>query len=388
MNTTINFTYQFLVRKFKLFSEFLFDEHIKSKLIKLGRQFRDDKAALNSRFPYDHADRLNKDIKKLGVSDDGSTFMDHFRRQITEIGNALGYVRMVRSGGLHFVSQGIKFIPDLNEKVDFEAEVKDEGLPPETVAAAANVNAVLAALTKQFTSDSAYFSLLVSIFSPVLNTAEQRHLSHFHLIIPSLLLNYIDRLKDMKEKINKQTGRQEIAFTDDGFVLGIAYLLKVLRLDVLFDSLHWFDSVQTYVKHKHAELQKDMDKLKKANGSAANKAKAAPAKGAKAAAAKGAKAAAAVEDSEEDEEVAQLSVQIKKWATIQREFELLFYTFSGARIFFQSDDDGGSKADADKASAADGKDERKEDSAPTSPPPESAVPASDVPMAPPMAPPL
>ena len=30
----VNFTYQFLVRKFQLFSEFLFDDHIKSKLMK------------------------------------------------------------------------------------------------------------------------------------------------------------------------------------------------------------------------------------------------------------------------------------------------------------------------------------------------------------------
>jgi hypothetical protein len=33
MNTTVNFTYQFLVRKFQIFSEFLFDDHIKSRCL-------------------------------------------------------------------------------------------------------------------------------------------------------------------------------------------------------------------------------------------------------------------------------------------------------------------------------------------------------------------
>ena len=35
MNTTVNFTYQFLSKKFFVFSQFMFDEHIKSKLIKV-----------------------------------------------------------------------------------------------------------------------------------------------------------------------------------------------------------------------------------------------------------------------------------------------------------------------------------------------------------------
>ena len=35
MNTTVNFTYQFLRKKFFIFSQFLFDEHIKARLIKV-----------------------------------------------------------------------------------------------------------------------------------------------------------------------------------------------------------------------------------------------------------------------------------------------------------------------------------------------------------------
>ena len=36
MNTTVNFTYQFLRKKFFIFSQFLYDEHIKARLIKVG----------------------------------------------------------------------------------------------------------------------------------------------------------------------------------------------------------------------------------------------------------------------------------------------------------------------------------------------------------------
>lgn len=36
MNTTVNFTYQFLRKKFYIFSQFLYDEHIKARLLKVN----------------------------------------------------------------------------------------------------------------------------------------------------------------------------------------------------------------------------------------------------------------------------------------------------------------------------------------------------------------
>jgi len=46
MNTTVNFTYQFLRKKFFIFSQFLYDEHIKARLIKVNFWLlREDKNA-------------------------------------------------------------------------------------------------------------------------------------------------------------------------------------------------------------------------------------------------------------------------------------------------------------------------------------------------------
>ncbi len=56
----VNFTYQFLCRKFVLFSEFLYDDHIKSRLLSDIRFFKTDKDALDNKFPFDRAEKFNK----------------------------------------------------------------------------------------------------------------------------------------------------------------------------------------------------------------------------------------------------------------------------------------------------------------------------------------
>ena len=45
MNTTVNFSYQFLRKKFGIFSQFLFDDQIKSRLAKDARFFKENSHA-------------------------------------------------------------------------------------------------------------------------------------------------------------------------------------------------------------------------------------------------------------------------------------------------------------------------------------------------------
>lgn len=61
-NTTltpqVNFTYQFLRQKFVIFSQFLYDDHIKSRLYKDIRFFKEAKnTTTNSRYPFAQAER-------------------------------------------------------------------------------------------------------------------------------------------------------------------------------------------------------------------------------------------------------------------------------------------------------------------------------------------
>jgi len=54
----------------------------------------------------------------------------------SDAGNAMGYVRMIRSGGLHCCSNAIQFIPDLEDIEKFEEMVAEERLSGECQRAA------------------------------------------------------------------------------------------------------------------------------------------------------------------------------------------------------------------------------------------------------------
>ena len=53
--------------------------------------------------------KFHRGIRKLGLMPDGvSTYLDQFRLLVTHIGNALGFVRMVRSGELRATASAIR----------------------------------------------------------------------------------------------------------------------------------------------------------------------------------------------------------------------------------------------------------------------------------------
>ncbi|XP_033098788.1 WASH complex subunit 4-like isoform X2 [Anneissia japonica] len=312
MNTTVNFTYQFLRKKFFIFSQFMYDEHIKSRLIKDCRYFKEVKDENNQMYPFERADRFNKGIRKLGLTPDGDSYLDQFRNLISQIGNAMGYIRMIRSGGLRCCSNAIRFVPDVDDIINFEELCAVENLSEETQNAASNLDNVLGNLAKNFAEGTEYFKMLVDVFSPEFRTSKNMHLRNFFMILPPLSLNFVEYSIGCKEKLNKKN-KVGAAFTDDGFAMGVAYILKLLDQYRDFDSLHWFHSV----RRKYAQ---EKEGVKKAQV--------------------------------EDEKLMQTgSLTIKRLETYQREFDLLYYSLSSARIFFRADKTAAEEHEEDKEKA-------------------------------------
>ena len=111
MGTVINTFYKFLVKKLNIFNEFLYDEFIHNPLMQEQRWYRKNKAKYENYYPHERAENMSRTIRRLGTTKGGVSYLDKFRQLVTQIGNALGYVRMIRSASLKDNANLVKYIP-------------------------------------------------------------------------------------------------------------------------------------------------------------------------------------------------------------------------------------------------------------------------------------
>jgi WASH complex subunit 7 len=275
MNTTVNFVYKSLLKKLSVVSQFLYDDHIRSKLIKDIRYFNEAKHSLNGRLPVKRAEKFVAEVRKLGVFEDNQSYLDRLREVVSQIGNALGYMRLVRSGGLRCIAEAAAFIPHLDQVPFFEKvcnpnAVKEGEDPPAeeldfapqvsegTLDAIKNVDRAIENLTKRLSDGSDYLLMLLrAIKHKLADPAKYGHLRHFYMIVPALCMSYVEMMIHQKERLMKKN--KEGLFTDDGFALGCVFLLALFSKNAAdFDSLHWFESVVHHYQEKRTQTKADL----------------------------------------------------------------------------------------------------------------------------------
>ena len=195
MGTVIDTFYKFLIKKLNIFSEFLYDEFIHNPLLQEQRFYRKNKEGLRNQYPYDRAERVARDIKRLGTTKGGVTYLDKFRTLITHIGNALGYVRMIRSASLKDNANLAKYLPTILDNIKFEDVATELGISGETIQAVKVFDMCIRNLFRQGEDAGDYLRMIVRNFDGLLEQENVKHLKLFYLIVPALSINYIDHLQ-------------------------------------------------------------------------------------------------------------------------------------------------------------------------------------------------
>ncbi|KAK2957654.1 putative WASH complex subunit 4 [Blattamonas nauphoetae] len=299
LNTTVNLAYTLLAKDLGVFCQFLQDEHIKSMLAREFRNWKKNKDEWGGRYPWENAQNLVKNIRRLGVSGEGVTFIEEFRQLLTKIGNVLGFIRMMRSGSQRYCSGAIKFVPDLNHVGSFKDYATQDKLSSFTTQCAESLDSTLGNLLMNFAEGTDFFQLLLQVFREKMKDdgVDGMYLRAFPFIIPAVTVIFVDSMISQKDSLSKK--RQGAGFCDDGFAIGIAFILSLLKQNGPWKSLHWFDSVYAYLAEQRASVEKQQHSGRRTQ-----------------------------------EDLQTLNITLKKNEAHVHEFTLLSYAFSGARVLF------------------------------------------------------
>lgn len=116
--------------------------------------------------------------------------------------------------------------------------------------------------------------------------------------------------------MNKKTKQQGTLFTDDGFAIGLAYVLKLLNQTGDFNSLHWFKAVRRKYREDRERLWNDAKAGAGLDG--------------------GRPSTSASQQQSYDAKLQQtLILSEKRINMMLQEFDLLYCNLTSAKIFFQ-----------------------------------------------------
>lgn len=160
INTAVNYVYQFLKKKFVTFSQFLFDEKVKSRLIREIKHFKD---SAGEPYNFDRAIQLNREMKKLGTNNKGENCFDLFRKLISHIGNSLGFIRMLRSSMNHVSSQACVHLPSLEDELEVLKEHEKNYNKEASLGALKNLRDEILYLNSNFEDGELFFKVIITI---------------------------------------------------------------------------------------------------------------------------------------------------------------------------------------------------------------------------------
>lgn len=163
------------------------------------------------------------------------------------------------------------------------------------------------------------FQLLVDAFQPFFRNPHNLHLRNFFLIIPPLIMNYVEYMLAVKSKINKKD-REEAVLFDDGFAVGLVYILKLLNQIGDFNSLQWFTTVRDRFEAERRKIKEMLLEINNASNTSASKSNT---------------NSAATQKSENEKLQQTLVLTERRVNAHQMEYNLLYYNLCSAKIFFQ-----------------------------------------------------
>ena len=267
INSLINKAFGYISKSIRALLGILFDDYILS-LLKDEKTFWDqNKATIKYNYPLERAMSLRQKIINL----DENKVVNNIAKCIqfvTQIGNAVALSRCIRTALMDYNSQNVNLLTSYNIN-DFNNLVQQLLLQETSDPVNPNVNNIspnMLSNTQNSLNDSNkifcdtvnslkqtgeneinYLKILITSFQGTLSPEKVPDIDLFAFLLPPLTITFIDNAINARDNLLKKNKSEEMAyFSDDGFMMGVCYLLKLFSADKKFESLSWFPSVISY----------------------------------------------------------------------------------------------------------------------------------------------
>jgi WASH complex subunit 7 len=151
---------------------------------------------------------------------------------------------MIRNASLKDNNNLLKFIPSSIENFSFGDIAEELCIGGETLEACAMFDKSVSLLLKQADDANDYLRKMVQRVEGFADDDdEKKYLKNFYIVVPALCSNYVTHLQNSKERLMKRDDADAF-ISDDGFSLGVVYLLRVLGVSDNFNGLNWFESME------------------------------------------------------------------------------------------------------------------------------------------------
>ncbi|KAK3128319.1 hypothetical protein QOZ80_6BG0459880 [Eleusine coracana subsp. coracana] len=234
-------------------------------LLQMGTEIdlQDFKQSENTRVSSAHASihgELKFSLGKHGLGDHTLDYLKQVQAVVTRIGNALGLIRILAAGCTRHSNNISRYARKSNHNLGYSTSCKIVGWDDHVAEIGKMLH--IASRNKEAVEDRIQtFPSLVASFSQKLRNNDLKETKDFFQIVPLLFANMVDnKLLQKGKQLRLGHEVKSGICTYDSFLLGVAFVLKVLEQENSFAELCWFTSTKTKFEGERDDTDNKMDK--------------------------------------------------------------------------------------------------------------------------------
>ena len=277
VNTIISEAFRFITKYLLYLINIIKNDYILSILKEELKFWEEQLANINDNYPFERAKNLKQKIDNLEDNKKNGVIAKCVK-YITQVGNVISLIRCIKTALMDYNSQNVNSFnsynindfTDLLERLSLQKEEDpssqsfqlSQNMITDTQNLLKDSNNLFCKTISSFKqigeNDINFLEVLISGFRNSITTEKIPDIDLFAFLLPPLIITFIDNSINARDILLKKNKTEESSyFSDDGFIMGMCYLLKLFMADKQFESLNWFTSVIEFYNNKKGEKKVD-----------------------------------------------------------------------------------------------------------------------------------